>query len=1048
MIFATEQLEPDLLRAAIQDAYFADETATLEALLPLAAVSPDTQANIARRAHDLVTAVRKRDNSREGLDAFLSEYDLSSTEGVMLMCLAEALLRIPDSNTADKLIQDKLTRGQWDAHLGHSQSLFVNASTWGLMLTGRIVALDQTSGLSITDWLQKLTARLGEPVIRVALNHAMRIMGHQFVMGRTIGEALKRSQTPEHRLYRHSFDMLGEAALCAEDATRYFESYANAIDAVARHVGNSREMFSAPGISIKLSALHPRFEFSQRDRILNELTPRVRALAELACSAGISITLDMEEANRLDLTLDVFDNVYNELPSGWNGFGLALQAYQKRAIHVVDWIVDIARRQRRRIPVRLVKGAYWDSEIKLAQQLGLDGYAVFTRKPSTDVSYLACARRIWSAREALFPQFATHNAHSVAYLMEMVGEERDFEFQRLHGMGGALYAEIVSPETSGFACRIYAPVGSHEDLLPYLVRRLLENGANTSFVNRLNNEDVSISTIIADPVEAVRETRPVAHPRIPLPTHLYAGERRNSHGIDWADSAALAALAREMGPTLGTLPRAQPIINGVRIQGTPEEICSPSDRRSIVGHVEEAGDDAIEAALNAAEAASVQWSRIDVEERAACLERAADMLEQHRAEFMALCIREGGKTVVDSLNEVREATDFCLYYAAIARSIFPEKRFRGPTGESNQLGLHGRGPFVCISPWNFPLAIFTGQISAALVTGNTVIAKPAEQTPLIAARMVQLLHEAGIPSEVLHYLPGTGDTVGAPLVADERIAGVAFTGSTETARLINKSLANHAGPIIPFIAETGGQNAMIVDSSALPEQVVKDVLTSAFGSAGQRCSALRVLFLQEDIADRIIRLLKGAMAELVVGDPALLSTDVGPVIDEQSRQMLETHSARMENEATLIYRMQLAGETKHGTFFAPRAYEIDRLDQLDGEVFGPLLHVIRYSTDSLDEIIDAINRTGYGLTLGIHSRIDATARYIQERVHVGNVYVNRNMVGAVVGVQPFGGEGLSGTGPKAGGPHYLQRFTTERTISVNTAAAGGNASLFSISEPD
>ncbi|MGD2139856.1 MAG: bifunctional proline dehydrogenase/L-glutamate gamma-semialdehyde dehydrogenase PutA [Burkholderiales bacterium] len=1046
MIFANEPPQPDALRAAICDAYLSDEAAAIEALLPVAAVSPDANKRIAQRARGLVTAARKRAKSRDGIDAFLNEYDLSSTEGVMLMCLAEALLRIPDADTADKLIQDKLARGQWDAHLGHSQSLFVNASTWGLMLTGRIVALEKPGAEGITDLLRKLTARLGEPVIRVALNHAMRIMGHEFVMGRTIGEALKRSQMPENQPYRYSFDMLGEAALCAKDAERYYDSYAHAIDALAKQAGNSDEIFSAPGISIKLSALHPRFEFAKRDCVLKELTPRVQALAERARDAGIGITLDMEEANRLELTLDVFENVYNKLPSGWNGFGLALQAYQKRAIHVVDWLINIARKHQRRIPLRLVKGAYWDSEIKLAQQEGLDGYAVFTRKPSTDVSYLACAKRIWSARDVLFPQFATHNAHTVAFLMEMARDDRNFEFQRLHGMGEALYAEIVDPET--VACRVYAPVGSHEDLLPYLVRRLLENGANTSFVNRLNDETLSVESIIADPVQTVRATKPLAHPRIPLSSHLFGDERRNSHGIDWADSMALTTLARDMESHLNASPTAQPVVDGERLRGQSEEIKSPSDRRCVVGHVEEAGDAAIEAALNAAAAASGTWSRTDIETRARHLERAADMLEQNRAELMVLCIREGGKTVRDSLNEVREATDFCRYYAATARRTLAERCLRGPTGESNKLGLHGRGAFVCISPWNFPLAIFTGQIAAAMVTGNTVIAKPAERTPLVAARTVHFLHDAGIPHEVLQFLPGRGDTVGARLVSDERIAGVAFTGSTETARSINKSLASRAGPIIPLIAETGGQNAMIVDSSALAEQVVKDVLTSAFGSAGQRCSALRVLFLQEDVAERIIGLLKGAMAELTVGDPRLLSTDIGPVIDEQARQMLETHSARMQNGGIPIYQTRLATGTRHGTFFAPRAYQIDSLARLGREVFGPVLHVIRYAADSLDDVIEAINNTGYGLTLGIHSRIDTTARYIQDRVRVGNIYVNRNMVGATVGVQPFGGEGLSGTGPKAGGPNYLQRFSTERSISVNTAAAGGNANLFQIDGAD
>ncbi len=1044
MIFTDKPPVPGPLRAAISQAFIADETAAVQALLPEAEVDAEANARIAKCARALVIAVREQSRTREGLDAFMHEYDLSSEEGVILMCLAEALLRIPDADTADKLIRDKLARGQWNAHLGQSHSLFVNASTWGLMLTGRIVRLDQPAMANIGDLFARLTARLGEPVIRLALNRAMRIMGHQFVMGRTIDEALQRSDASEHELYRHSFDMLGEAALCAEDAQRYYESYAAAIGALAKQARNHHDICAAPGISIKLSALHPRFEFANRDRVLEELTPRLRSLSEVARDAGVAITLDMEEANRLELTLDVFESVYCSLPAGWNGFGLALQAYQKRAIHVLNWLIDLARKHGHRIPLRLVKGAYWDSEIKLAQQQGLDGYAVFTRKASTDVSYLACAKKIWSARDALYPQFATHNAHTVAFVIDMAGDERDFEFQRLHGMGEALYAQIVSAEKSAFACRVYAPVGSHEDLLPYLVRRLLENGANTSFVNRLSDEQSPVEDIIADPVALTRSTHPLPHPGIPLPADLFGEERRNSRGVDLADSGALVALANDMAASAGKSWVAEPIVDGTRVAGTRTAITSPADRRHTVGYVVEADNHAIDGALSAAMAASEQWSNNDIETRAQCLEQAADLLEQHRAELMALCIREAGKTVADSLNEVREASDFCRYYAASARRTLAEIQLPGPTGERNRLGTHGRGPFVCISPWNFPLAIFTGQISAALVTGNPVIAKPAEQTPMVAARMVQLFHQAGVPKNVLHFLPGQGDTVGAQLVGDERVAGVTFTGSTETARLINRSLASRTGPIVPLIAETGGQNAMIVDSSALPEQVVKDVLASAFGSAGQRCSALRVLFLQTEIAERVVGLLKGAMAELRVGDPALLSTDVGPVIDEPARRTLESHAQRMQREAKLIYQTPLAPDLMHGTFFAPRAYQLDSLAQLDREVFGPVLHVIRYASANLDDVIDAINNTGYGLTLGIHSRVDETARHIQQRAHVGNIYVNRNMIGATVGVQPFGGEGLSGTGPKAGGPHYLQRFITERTITVNTAAVGGNASLFSL----
>jgi RHH-type proline utilization regulon transcriptional repressor/proline dehydrogenase/delta 1-pyrroline-5-carboxylate dehydrogenase len=1046
MIFESELPDLDPLRVAIRDALVADEAASVEALLPQAAISANANARVAVQARKLVIAVREKRKTLGGIDAFMHEYDLASDEGVMLMCLAEALLRIPDADTADRLIRDKLAQGKWDAHLGHSKSLFVNASTWSLMLTGQIVRPDRLRTDDIGALLTRLTARLGEPVIRVVMNRAMRIMGHQFVMGRTIKEALKRSHTAAHKDYLHSFDMLGEAALSEEDAQRFYESYADAISTLADAAKQSGDVYSAPGVSIKLSALHPRFEFAKRERVLKELTPRVQALARLARDAGVAITLDMEEADRLDLTLDIFQAAFSDLPPDWNAFGVALQTYQKRAVYVLEWLIELARKRKQRIPVRLVKGAYWDTEIKRAQQKGLHGYPVFTRKASTDVSYLACAKRTWAARDALYPQFATHNAHTVAFILEMVGDERDFEFQRLHGMGEELYGEIVGTGKLGVACRVYAPVGSHEDLLPYLVRRLLENGANTSFVNRISDEKLPVEEVIADPVATTRTTKPVPNPKIPLPVDLYAGERRNARGIDLSDSAALTSLAQDMAKSTSRSWTAQPIVNGKATTGQKKAITNPGDRRQIVGHVIEAGDSDIDNALNVAAAASQAWGRTEIETRAKCLERAADLLEQHRAELMALCIREGGKTIADALAEVREATDFCLYYAARARRDLETVAMPGPTGESNTLGLHGRGIFVCISPWNFPLAIFTGQIGAALVAGNTVIAKPAEQTPLIAARMVKLLHEAGIPADVLQFLPGEGASVGARLVADERIAGVAFTGSTETARLINKTLAARAGPIIPLIAETGGQNAMIVDSSALPEQVVKDVLASAFGSAGQRCSALRALFLQRDIAARVIGLLKGAMAELSVGDPALLTTDVGPVIDEQARHTLETHAKRMLRDATLIYQVELPPDTAHGTYFAPRAYALDSLDRLEREVFGPVLHIINYSSNEMDKVIESINKTGYGLTLGIHSRIDETVRYIQERVRVGNTYVNRDIIGATVGVQPFGGEGLSGTGPKAGGPHYLQRFATERTVTINTAAVGGNTGLFSESD--
>jgi RHH-type proline utilization regulon transcriptional repressor/proline dehydrogenase/delta 1-pyrroline-5-carboxylate dehydrogenase len=1047
MIFATQPAEQTPLRKAISAAYLADEAKSVNALMPLAAVADDARERIAERARRLVVAVREQRRSHSGLDAFMHEYDLSSVEGVVLMCLAEALLRIPDAETADRLIRDKLARGKWDKHLGRSHSLFVNASTWGLMLTGRMVQLDEATVSDVAAFLGRLAARVGEPVVRVAVTQAMRIMAHQFVMGRTIEEALKRSHTPEHRDYRHSFDMLGEAALTGEDAERYFESYLQAIHALAAEAGKSPDIYSAPSVSVKLSALHPRFEFAQRERVLAELAPRVQALARVASETGVGITLDAEESESLDLTLDIVETVYaNARSRDWHGLGLVVQAYQKRAIAVVAWVIELARRYRCRVPVRLVKGAYWDSEIKHAQQQGLAGYPVFTRKVSTDLSYLACARCIWQARDVLYAQYATHNAHTVAYILEQAGTARDFEFQRLHGMGQALYAEIVGPDKHDVAARIYAPVGSHEDLLPYLVRRLLENGANTSFVNRLSDEQAPVEELIADPATVLRKIAVKPHPRIPLPVNLYGQERRNARGINLADANELSTLARDMTRALERPWSATPLVDGKPIADAERLLTDPSDRRRVVGRVFDAGDKAIEQALASAAGAADGWTRGEVEGRAQCLERTADLLEAHCGELMALCVREAGKSIEDSLAEVREAADFCRYYAGCARNLMASPQpLPGPTGESNELSLHGRGVFVCISPWNFPLAIFTGQVGAALVAGNAVIAKPAEQTPLVAAHAVSLLHEAGVPPAVLQLLPGAGELVGAKLVADARIDGVVFTGSTETARLINETLARRTGPIVPLIAETGGQNAMIVDSSALPEQVVTDAIASAFNSAGQRCSALRVLFLQQDVAAHMMHMLAGAMAELSVGDPALLSTDVGPVIDADAQATLQSHVQRMRREARLIHEVVLPEETAHGTYIAPCAFELSSLQLLQREVFGPVLHVIPYAADKLDAVIDAVNATGYGLTLGIHSRIDETVRYIQQRARVGNTYVNRNIIGATVGVQPFGGEGLSGTGPKAGGPHYLYRFATERTLTVNTAAVGGNASLFAIS---
>ncbi|MFP6730743.1 MAG: bifunctional proline dehydrogenase/L-glutamate gamma-semialdehyde dehydrogenase PutA [Alphaproteobacteria bacterium] len=1044
MIFEPPLPPWDSMRTAIAQAYRADEDDCVAALLSQARLGLEADKRIASRAQKLVAAVREGRQGAGGIDAFLQEYELSSQEGVVLMCLAEALLRIPDSETADRLIRDKLGDADWEKHLGHSESLFVNASTWGLMLTGRVVRLDPglvNSGLrgGAASVVGKLFAQSGEPVIRRAMIQAMRILGRQFVMGRTIEEALARARPAEAEGYRHSFDMLGEAARCAADADDYFEAYRTAIEAIGA-AAEGDGMMTRPSISVKLSALHPRYEFGQGRSMVDALAGRLLDLAQRAKAHGIGLTVDAEEADRLDPSLDIFEAVYRDPAlDGWDGFGMVVQAYLKRAPMVIDWLAVLVKQGGRRIPVRLVKGAYWDSEIKLAQEQGLDGYPVFTRKLASDVSYIACARRLLDGGDAFYAQFATHNAQTLAVVLELAGERRDFEFQRLHGMGEALYGEIVG---RGLSCRVYAPVGSHESLLPYLVRRLLENGANSSFVNRITDEDLPVEDIAADPVARLGEIDDKPHPRIPLPSALYGASRVNSQGIDLSDRARLEPLSQAMSKAL-----EKPLTAGDAATGSPRPIHDPADRRRLVGHVVEANEEAVDRTLDRACAAAAGWAATPAGERADCLERAADLIEETVAEALAIAVREAGKTIPDAVAEVREAVDFCRYYANRARADFSgAQTLSGPTGESNRLSLHGRGVFVCISPWNFPLAIFTGQVTAALVAGNAVIAKPAEQTPLMAAYAVRLLHRAGVPVDVLRLLPGDGAVVGARLVNHPRIAGVAFTGSTETAWAINRSLAARDGPIIPLIAETGGQNAMIVDSSALPEQVVVDVLASAFGAAGQRCSALRVLFIQADVAPRTIAMISGAMDELRIGDPALLATDIGPVIDEQARAVLEEHGKRMARLGTEIKRLALPDETAEGSFVAPMAFEIDRIDQLEREVFGPILHVIRYRADRLDGVIEAINATGYGLTLGIHSRIGEVVDYISSRVRAGNIYVNRNMIGAVVGVQPFGGEGLSGTGPKAGGPRYLNRFANERSFSTDTTAAGGNASLLSLEE--
>ena len=1047
-----ESAEPAAVLGAtgeeIRRAYLADEADTLAILEPLARLEPGRAQRVRDAATGFVTAVREAE-PQNGLDAFLREYDLSTEEGVTLMCLAEALLRIPDAETADRLIQDKLRAADWRRHVGRSESVLVNASTWGLMLSGRLIEVAPATDTDAGAMVSRLVARCGEPVIRAALRQAMRILGRQFVMGRTITEAIGRSRADPLRQYRFSFDMLGEAALTRADAERYERAYAAAIEAVAAADGTDRapKLFAGPGLSVKLSALHPRFEPLQRERVMADLVPCVIRLAGRAREAGLSVTLDAEEAERLELTLEVFEAVRRSTElRGWDGLGLAVQAYQKRALPTVRWLARLATELGCRIPVRLVKGAYWDSEIKLAQERGLAGYPVFTRKAATDVSFLACARVLFDSGDAFFPQFATHNAHTVASILEIAGD-RPFEFQRLHGMGEALYSVVLKSRGGRVACRVYAPVGSHDELLPYLVRRLLENGANTSFVNRIADRHAPIESIIADPVDAIAALPDKPHPRIPLPRALYGADRRNSLGVNLHGADERSRLREALDPFRDHVWRAAPYVAGKRLAGTARTLREPADHRRVVGEVVEADEQDVERALATAQGAFADWESVPSTVRADTIERCAELIEAHRAELVALCVREGGRCIADALAEVREAVDYCRYYAQQGRmQLAARQRLPGPTGESNELELRGRGTFVCISPWNFPLAIFSGQVVAALAAGNSVIAKPAGQTPLIAARIVELLHEAGVPGEVLQLLPGPGGRIGTRLVSDARVAGVAFTGSTPTANAINRALAAREGAIATLIAETGGINCMIADSSALPEQVARDVLQSAFNSAGQRCSALRVLLVQADIASHVIELLAGAMAELRIGDPLELDTDVGPVIDANARVSLLQHVERMRREARPIAETVLPVETRHGTFVAPQAYEVSAFEMVDREIFGPILHVVRFEGRDLDGVIEAINRSGYGLTLGIHSRVGDTAEYLRSRARVGNIYVNRNMIGAVVGVQPFGGEGLSGTGPKAGGPHYVARFATERVFTVNTAAVGGNATLLALDE--
>jgi RHH-type proline utilization regulon transcriptional repressor/proline dehydrogenase/delta 1-pyrroline-5-carboxylate dehydrogenase len=960
------------------------------------------EARIDARATALIEAIRARSSALGGVEDFLHAYALSTKEGLALMVLAEALLRVPDATTADRLIEDKLAAGDWTNADAHSGALLVSASAWTLGLTASIIQPGETpEGIVGT-----LVKRLGLPAVRAATRQAMRLLGSHFVLGQTIGDALSRAASSGND--RYSYDMLGEGARTADDAERYFRSYANAIAAIGKSAGGE-PLPARPGISVKLSALHPRYEALGRDRVLRELPPKVLELARAARRDDLNFTVDAEEADRLELSLEVIAAVLRD-PSlaGWSGFGLAIQAYQKRAGAVIDWIVQLAEALDRRLMVRLVKGAYWDTEVKRAQERGLADYPVFTRKAMTDLSYLDCVRRLLAARPRIYPQFATHNALSVAAIIEEAGGD-GYEFQRLHGMGEALY-RALREDRPEIPCRVYAPVGGHADLLAYLVRRLLENGANSSFVALAGDKSVPVAQVIERPEKIIETPRDARHPNIPLPRALYEPERENSDGVEFGHRASLQRLLEEIDAAPSPPPAARQL--------------TPAD------------------AMAAAQSGFAAWNATPVAERAAILERAADLIETERGPLIALLQTEGGKTLDDCVSEVRETVDYCRYYAARARRTLTPQPMPGPTGESNELRTRGRGIFVCISPWNFPLAIFSGQVVAALAAGNAVVAKPAEQTPLVGAAAVRLLHSAGIPDSALQLVVGDGES-GAALVADPRTAGVAFTGSTEVGRAINRALAAKDGPIVPLIAETGGINAMIADATALPEQVTDDVVTSAFRSAGQRCSALRLLCVQDDVADRVLTMIAGAARELVLGDPRDPATQVGPVIDADAHGKLMAYLASMERRRALRFRWDKDRALPPGNFVPPSIVELKSASDLAEEVFGPVLHVVRWRSRDLDRLIGEIAANGYGLTLGIHSRIDATVRRIIARLDNGNVYVNRSMIGAVVGTQPFGGSRLSGTGPKAGGPNYLHRFALEQVVTVNTAAAGGNAALLS-----
>ncbi|KMY85433.1 Transcriptional repressor of PutA and PutP / Proline dehydrogenase (Proline oxidase) / Delta-1-pyrroline-5-carboxylate dehydrogenase [Candidatus Paraburkholderia calva] len=1022
--FAQNVQPQSVLRAAITAAYRRPEPECVPFLIGQALLPAKVSAETEKLATRLVEALRAK-SSGGGVEGLIHEFSLSSQEGVALMCLAEALLRIPDRATRDALIRDKISKGDWKSHMGQAPSPFVNATTWGLMITGKLVTTNSEAGLSSA--LTRLIGRGGEPLIRKGVDTGMRLMGKQFVTGETISEALANSRKFEARGFRYSYDMLGEAATTEEDAQRYYASYEQAIHAIGKAAGG-RGIYEGPGISIKLSALHPRYSRSQQERTMTELLPRVRALALLARRYDIGLNIDAEEAGRLELSLDLLEALcFDAELACWNGIGFVVQAYQKRCPFVIDYLIDLARRSRHRLMTRLVKGAYWDSEIKHAQVDGLEGYPVYTRKIYTDISYIACAKKLLGAPDAVYPQFATHNAFTLSAIYHLAGQNYypgQYEFQCLHGMGEPLYEEVTGRDKLNRPCRVYAPVGTHETLLAYLVRRLLENGANTSFVKRIADEMIPVKELVRDPIDEAQAITPLGapHAQIALPRQLYGDERPNSMGLDLSNEHRLASLSSALLASANHPWRAQPMLDGDDPEnGVAHDIRNPADLRDLVGTVVEASAEQVSVAIANAVAAAPIWQATPVEDRANCLARAADLLEAQMHTLMGLVVREAGKSLPNAVAEIREAIDFLRYYAGQIRGEFSNDTHRP------------LGPVVCISPWNFPLAIFMGQVAAALAAGNPVLAKPAEQTPLIAAQAVRILREAGVPAGAVQLLPGNGETVGTPLVADPRTRAVMFTGSTEVARLINKTLSERLdsdGRPIPLIAETGGQNAMILDSSALAEQVVADVMQSSFDSAGQRCSALRVLCLQDDVADRTLEMLTGAMKQLAVGNPDRLSIDVGPVIDADAKRGIDAHIAAMRDKGRKVTQLDVSDACAQGTFVPPTLIELDGIDELKREVFGPVLHVIRYRRANLDKLLDQIRATGYGLTLGIHTRIDETIAHVISRAHVGNIYVNRNVIGAVVGVQPFGGEGLSGTGPKAGGALYLQRLLAKRPTGL------------------